>query len=114
VNSARAHVSQRELDDIISTLESLRAALPVQDTWEASHDWEWEDKPIAYVRPASDGLAHKTILSTFDGDFSRIEAEEFEGRTKNYDREGQEITRYVAAMHNALPDLIAAVRSAQK
>lgn len=93
--------------DILSELTRLRSALPerCREDWAAAHDWEWENEPIAYVHPASDGAGHAAILTTTGGDFRNVETEEYEGERRNYDRVGQTITQYVAALHNALPVL---------
>lgn len=96
---------------VIAELLRLRSELPVQGDWKANHDWEWEEEPIAYVHPASedDDGGHSAIITTSDGDFRNVEEVSSENGIRRFDRAGQAITRYIAALHNALPELAKAL-----
>lgn len=100
------------LPETLSTLLRLRAALPVQGDWKADHDCEWsEAEAVAYVHPAADGVGHNALFKCDEFcDFRDVEeAHDDERGPRFYDRGGQAITRYVAALHNALPELVKAL-----
>ena len=108
-----------DLTALLTTLESLRSQLPerCREEWAADHDCEWDsDDAFAYLHPASDqkGGAHYAIAVIDSScDFRSIEAVDDDEKTRYFDRAGQAITAYVAALHNALPVLAEAVRIAE-
>ncbi|HEU4544308.1 MAG TPA: hypothetical protein VFR23_24470 [Jiangellaceae bacterium] len=97
----------------IAELERL-AAEATPGPWEAEYEFESSKETTQwYCHLASDGQAHTNLFDTAMSDVKRIRVEEDEdeeGRVTYWDDQGEANMNLIAALRNALPDLLAAAK----